>query len=276
MACDASVPPLQALVGHGYDVVATVLATLRPPSPAAPPSEIEALARSRSIPVASILRLDKAAVGLIASHRPDVIVVACFPWRLPEPVRTLPPLGCLNVHPSLLPVGRGPEPVFWTLRRGERRTGATVHLMDAGFDTGPILAQIAIATPFGARAGTIERELMALGGELLDETLPKLAAGTIVPVPQDDALSTAAPVPTAVDFVVPTNLPAAWSYAFVRGVAGFAGPLTVLAGSPSRPVRIVDAVDFSPDAEMDEPVMDEGNGQVRVRFRPGVVRFRLR
>jgi methionyl-tRNA formyltransferase len=60
----------------------------------------------------------------------DAVVVACFPWKLPPALLARPRLGGLNVHPSLLPLGRGPEPVFWTLRRGERRTGATIHRLD--------------------------------------------------------------------------------------------------------------------------------------------------
>ena len=272
MACAASQPPLAALLDGGFDVRAVVL-------PAGLGGQRErgdglgALARSRGAPVLAVRRLGQEEIAAIAAHRPDAVVVACFPWKLPPPLLALPPLGCLNVHPSLLPVGRGPEPVFWTLRRGERRTGATVHLMDAGFDTGPIVAQAAIDVPEGIRAPDLEGRLMALGARLLTDALPRLAAGAIAPVPQDDALATFAPVPSAADFVVPTNLPARWAYTFVRGVAPLDGPLTLHVGPTRQRYPIRDALDHAPDGVIEEPVVDEGSGVLRVRFKPGVVRL---
>ena len=222
----------------------------------------------------ALARLDAAAIATIAAHRPDAVVVACFPWRLPEALLAAPRLGCLNVHPSLLPVGRGPEPVFWTLRRGERQTGATVHRMDAGFDTGPILAQTAIATPAGVRAAALEARLAALGGRLAARALADLAAGTARPVPQDDAGATAAPVPGPEDWVVPTNLPARWAFNFARGVAGLGGPLTLLVGATGERFALRDALGCDDGATLDAPSRRDGDALV-VRFRPGVATFAL-
>ena len=274
MACAASQPPLAALLDGGFDVRAVVLPAGLGEHPKQGDS-IGALARSRGAPVLEIQRLGQEEIATIAAHRPDAVVVACFPWKLPPPLLALPPLGCLNVHPSLLPVGRGPEPVFWTLRRGERRTGATVHGMDAGFDTGPIVAQAAIDVPEGVRAPALEWRLMELGGRLVVEALPKLAAGEIVPAPQDDARATMAPVPRAADWVVPTNLPAGWAFNFARGVAPLGGPLALHVGATGEQYAIRDAVDWAAEGELAAPAVDEGDGVLRVRFRPGWVRFRV-
>ena len=209
----------------------------------------------------------------VRRSRPDVVVAACFPWRLPRDVLDLPPLGCLNIHPSLLPYGRGPDPVFWTYRRGERETGVTVHQMDAGFDTGPILARATVPVPVGGRAPDLERELMAEGGRLVASVLPLLASGEITPVQQDERRATEAPAPTAADFELPTNWDAERAFTFAYSVAPLNGPLAVRLEATKERIPVRDALDFSRDEQMAEAVSDEGRGVVRVRFRGGSVRF---
>jgi methionyl-tRNA formyltransferase len=213
-----------------------------------------------------------AASAALRDAAPQVAVAACFPWRLLRAAREAPPLGILNVHPSLLPAGRGPHPVFWTLRRGERVSGVTVHRMDAGLDTGPIVAQAEMPVPEGVRAPELERELMTRGGRLLVEALPGLLHGTRVPRPQTTAGISYAPQPSAADWTIASSLPAAWAWRFARGVAPLGGPLTVIAGGAT--IRVVDALDWSPDEPVQERRVDEGDGVIRVRFSPGWVRFR--
>jgi methionyl-tRNA formyltransferase len=268
MRCDFSVAPLRALLAAGFDVRAVVLPGV------GSASELDRIAEAAGVPRLQIEGLRDPAVGdAIAEHRSDVIVVACFPWKLPRRLLELPPLGCLNVHPSLLPIGRGPEPVFWTLRRGERRTGATIHRMDRGLDTGPILAQDAIAVPEGIRAPELERRLSGLGARLLVPALDAMLAGTATLGPQDDAMATHAPVPGAADFVVPTNLPARWAYNFVRGAAPLGGPLELHLLATRERIRLRDALDYSPDTVLDHPLIPQPDGSLLVQFKPGTVRL---
>ena len=237
------------------------------------PQTIDDLARAAGVPV--LLMRDAChphALATIAAHQPDVIAVACFPRRLRAALLDLPRLGCLNVHPSLLPLGRGPEPVFWTLRRGERRTGVTIHRMDAGLDTGPISLQEGIAVPEGIRAPDLERHLAGIGGRLLVRAIDDLATGQAVLTAQDDALATTAPVPTGTDFVVPTNLPARWVFNFVRGVAPLDGPLELLVLATGGRFRIGDALDYSSDGVLDGPIILQAD-EIIARFTPGTVRF---
>src|SRR3712207_3286729 len=143
-SCITALPPLTALLEAGFEVPAVVLAR----QPGRRLDEIQRVAASASIPVVWV-NSAAGATEAIRSVAPQVAVAACFLWRLPREAFETPPLGILNVHPSLLPAGRGPEPVFWTLRRGEPVTGVTVHRMDEGFDTGPIVAQAEIPVPEG-------------------------------------------------------------------------------------------------------------------------------
>ncbi len=165
--CAASAPPLASLLAAGYRVTAIVLAGHLGPFLTEP----ERLAADYDIPLRWVASAAEAA-AILRAESPDVAVAACFPWRLGRIARATPHLGILNVHPSLLPTGRGAEPVFWTLRRGESVTGATVHQMDAGLDTGPIVAQATIEVPAGIRAPDLEWQVMTLGGQLLVEALP--------------------------------------------------------------------------------------------------------
>jgi len=265
-SCGAATPPLAALLEAGHEIATVILA--RPPS--ARLGETQRIAGDSGVPVVWVRSAAEAAATLRALA-PDAAVAACFPWRLPRPATEIPPLGILNVHPSLLPAGRGAEPVFWTLRRGERITGVTVHRMDAGFDSGPIVAQEAIPVPEGIRAPDLERDLMSRGARLLIDALPVLAARTLQLRPQPRDGLTLAPVPTAADWTMMPALPAAWAWRFARGVAPLRGPLTVIAGGAVIPVR--DALGWSPHERLPERVIDDGDGTIRVRFTPGWVRF---
>jgi methionyl-tRNA formyltransferase len=271
-SCAAALPPLTALLEAGHEIPAVVLAR----QPGRRLGDTQRVAEKVGIPVIWVRAVAEAAAALRAAApraaAPRVAVAACFPWRLPGTVTEVPPLGILNVHPSLLPAGRGAEPVFWTLRRGERVTGVTVHRMDAGLDTGPIAAQAEAPVAGGVRAPELERELMTLGGRLLVEALPALEAGTLRPWAQSTEGVSLSPVPSGADWTISPLLPAAWAWNFARGVAPLRGPLTVVAGGTVIPVA--DALDWSADERLPERVVDEGDGTVRVRFAPGWVRFR--
>jgi methionyl-tRNA formyltransferase len=273
MACEASGPPLAALLAAGVDVPLLVIGEIGAVAAGsvAGDSAPELLARAAGMAVIRRGRVDAALIETVRRFAPEAIAVACFPFRLPPALLALPSLGCFDVHPSLLPRGRGPEPVFWTLRRGERETGATVFRMDERFDAGPIVAQTRVSVAPGMRAPELEGELMTLGGRLLAASLPALASGALRPMPQDDARATSASVPTPADWLMSPTLPAGWAWAFARGVAPLGGPLAVQIGREAIPVR--DALAYDADASLAAPSIALGDGTLQVRFRPGWVRF---
>lgn len=121
---------------------------------------------------------------------PDAAVVVAYGRLISPRVLSIPRLGFVNVHPSLLPRHRGPSPVEWAILSGDAETGVSTMLLDEGMDTGPILLQR--STPIEPRehAPELEVRLALLGAELLVETLAGLVGGTIAPKPQDPALAT--------------------------------------------------------------------------------------
>jgi methionyl-tRNA formyltransferase len=124
----------------------------------------------------------------------DVIVVAAFGQILPPAILGMPPLGCINVHPSLLPKYRGAAPINWTIINGESKTGVTTYLMDEGMDTGPILLSRQVEIKEDDTAEELGEQLAALGGDLAQETVQGLKEKGLQPIPQDEKGATYAPL----------------------------------------------------------------------------------
>ena len=115
---------------------------------------------------------------LIAPYGPDLLICNGFPWLIPDDALSVPRLGAINIHPSLLPRWRGPTPVSWAIRTGEREIGTTVHRMDASFDTGPVLAQGAVTLPEDAWSWEeLGPQLSKLGAQLLPRALERVEKG---------------------------------------------------------------------------------------------------
>lgn len=228
----------------------------------------------RGIPVFEVGGLTAPAVyEVLAGYEPAAICVACFDRRIPTALRSLPRYGCLNVHPSLLPAHRGPAPLFWAVRAGERETGVTIHFVDAGLDSGDILLQASIAIPDGIFGHELEARCAARGGELLVAALHALEAGTATPRPQPEAPASYEPWPSADDFHISTDRSARWAFNFIRGVDHWdIVPVLLVAG---REVQICEAISFDPQAVLGRLWRREG-GRLWVQCRPGVLEVRIK
>ncbi len=133
---------------------------------------------------------DADVVARLESYRPDIIVVAAYGRLLPPEVLAIPPFGCLNLHPSLLPRHRGPAPVAGAILAGHDVTGVSLMLLDEGMDTGPVIAQRERPIREFDDAATLTEALFADGATLLVETLPGWIGGSTPAVEQDGNLTT--------------------------------------------------------------------------------------
>ncbi len=159
------------------------------------PPPVKELAQSGGIPVYQPTSLrSKEVVGRIASLRPDLIVVVAYGKILPKAILELPPLGCVNVHGSLLPKYRGAAPIQWSVINGEAVTGVTTMYMDEGLDTGDMLLKA--ETPVGRdeTSGELFERLSVMGADLLVETIEKIKLGCAPREKQNDAEATYAPM----------------------------------------------------------------------------------
>jgi methionyl-tRNA formyltransferase len=179
-------PTLNALTAS-HEVVGVVTQPDRPAGRGRdlkePPVKVAAL--EHGVPVFQPRSLGSSeAMARLAAWRPDAIVVAAFGQLLPQDVLDLPPHGCLNVHASLLPRWRGAAPVAAAILAGDEMTGVTVMKMDAGLDTGSILAQREEPIWADDTRATLTERLSYVGAELLVETLPPYLVGDLEPHPQ--------------------------------------------------------------------------------------------
>lgn len=124
-------------------------------------------------------------IHCLQGYAPDVVVMASFDQILSPATLAVPSQGWLNVHPSLLPRHRGPEPIYWTIANGDHDAGITIHLTEARIDAGPILAQRRIEVRPDDTAGTLTKRLVTEGLGALDETLAALKSGRARPRPID-------------------------------------------------------------------------------------------
>ncbi|MDP1884434.1 MAG: methionyl-tRNA formyltransferase [Candidatus Moranbacteria bacterium] len=148
-------------------------------------SPVRIVAEKNGIPVFTPAKLHAEAVEELRSLKPDLIILVAYGKILPQAVLDLPRLGAINIHPSLLPKFRGPSPIQNALLAGEKITGTTIMLMDAGIDTGDILRQKEIAINPDETYVELAEKLSGFSAELLLETLDGFLAGKIVPQKQD-------------------------------------------------------------------------------------------
>ncbi len=191
-----AIPSLSGLI-EDHEVVGVVTQPDRPAGRGRKTHQpaVKQLALHHRIPVLQPERVrDSTTLEQISALRPELIIVAAYGQILPQELLDLPTRGCLNVHASLLPRWRGAAPIQAALLAGDAQTGVTIMVMDAGLDTGPILSQRSVPVPSEATAGSLSSTLAQLGAELLIETIPPYLGGQLLPIPQDDAQATAAPL----------------------------------------------------------------------------------
>jgi methionyl-tRNA formyltransferase len=230
---DAALPAMDALVESKHSVVAVVSGPDRPRGRGMEirPSPVKRRASELGLDVLQPQTLRSEVVqNQLKGLGADVFVFTAYGLIVPAQVLIMRPLGCINLHFSLLPQLRGAAPVQWALIQGLEETGATVMQMDEGLDTGPILAQDRERIEKDDTAGSLERRLAAKGGALLVRVLDSLERSSAQPTPQDDSRATYAPKLKVEDARIDWSLPAEEISARVRafnpkpGAWGMLGP----------------------------------------------------
>jgi methionyl-tRNA formyltransferase len=235
---DFAAIPLETLArDQRYQVVGVVTQPDRPAgrgrAPEPPP--VKRAAERLGLPVLQPETLrDPAAVEQLAALKPDVGVVAAYGEILRKNVLAIPPLGYLNIHPSLLPLHRGPAPVTGAILAGDAETGVTVMLLESKMDAGPILAQRRVPLPPDARAEPLTRELFEIGADMLVDALERYGAGEIAPTPQDDGAATYTMMLQKPDGAIDWGAPAARIERMTRAYDPWPGAQTTWRGQPLK------------------------------------------
>lgn len=188
-----AVPSLTLLLEHGFDVVA---AYTQPDKPVGRkrvlvPSAVNQLAFKNSLPIVQPESLkDDDAFDLFATFAPDLCIVVAYGKLIPKRYLDVPRFGFLNVHPSLLPVWRGPSPIQAVILNGDEKTGVSIMLLDDEMDHGPLLAQTTISLDHTEYYSDLSGRLARIGADLLVDATTKHLLDGIQPYDQDHEAAT--------------------------------------------------------------------------------------
>ncbi len=206
----------------------------------------------------------------LAQLSPDVIVVAAFGKILPVEVLNMPPFGCINIHPSLLPKHRGPTPIEGAILAGDDCIGVTIMLMDSGVDSGPILSQKRMPIEPEDSAESLTIKLAHIGAHLLEEILPLWLSHAIIPQPQNDDLASYTKLISKEQGEIDWHLPALEVWRRVRAFQPWPGCYTWWQG---KILKVIDASHFP--AVQGEPgrVIALARGGVGVQTTEGILQL---
>lgn len=237
---DFGVPSLQALADGPDDVVAVVTQPDRRKGRGkklAPPP-VKLLAEALGIPVLqpTKIRTEEFRNGLL-SYQPDLIVVTAYGRILPPSLLDLTPMGCINVHGSLLPLHRGAAPIQWSVIKGDKEVGVTIIRMDEGMDTGDMLLQASITSAPDETAGTLFDKMAQLGSETLLRAIKGLKDGTIAAAQQDHDQATEAPMLKKSDGLIDWSKNGADLECLIRGLDPWPSAFCICKGKRLRLFR---------------------------------------
>jgi len=229
-----AVPTLQHLLAHPeFEVLAVITQPDRPRGRGQEVSfsAVKQTALAAKIPVHQPEKIRAPEVQeLLQSYSPDFIVIIAYGQIIPARLLPIPKHGWINLHASLLPKYRGAAPINWAIVNGETRTGLTTMRIDAGMDTGDILLQHEYGIEPNETAAALTTRLSEAGAPLMAETLRGLAAGNIIPRPQDHSQATLAPILKRDDGRIDWNRTAQEIHTRMRGFAPWPGAYSVFRG----------------------------------------------
>lgn len=229
-----AVNTLELLVIKGHQVVGVVTQPDRPQGRGQKllPSPVKVKALELGLTVYQPEKIKEPAfIEILRKLQLEAVVVVAYGQILPPEILRLPPMGCINVHASLLPKYRGAAPLHWAIINGEKETGVTTMLMDEGLDTGPMLLKKSIKIDDQMTVGQLHDQLAILGAELLVETLEKIASGQVVPVPQDEAQASYAPLLSKEHEKINWNNKKEDIHNLIRGMNPWPGAYTLFKGA---------------------------------------------
>ena len=269
-----AVPALQALLDSRHSVVAVYTQPDRPAGrgrrPAASPVKQLAVQCGIAVCQPGTLKTPEAQAEL-RSFRPDLMVVVAYGLILPEAVLATPGLGCVNVHASLLPRWRGAAPIQRAIEAGDAETGVCLMQMEAGLDTGPVLATARCPITGTDTGGALHDRLAEQGADLLAGNLDALASGQLPAQPQDDSLATYAGKLDKREAVIDWEQPAVQIARKVRAFNPWPVAQTLFHG---RQLRIWQAVPLAgPAGQLPGTVLATGRDGIDVACGDGVLRL---
>ena len=268
-----AVPALVSLVHSEHQVIAVYTRLDKPCGRGRGISEspVKHIAEEMGLEVRQLESFKKADdVVDLTGLKPDIIVVASFGIILPQSVLDISPYGCLNLHPSLLPLYRGPTPIPAAILSGDDVTGTSVMLIDKNIDSGPILAQRKVPIEPSDTTKSLTEKLAIVSADLLMETLPGWLSRTIMLWPQRHEDATYTKMLNKDDGVLEWQLPAIELWRRVR--AYYPWPVAFSSWNGKR-IRVLEAVPKQGQLGEVGSIIDLGCGEVGVQTGNGILKL---
>ncbi len=225
-----AVPALEALINSEVEVMCVITQPDRPKGRSlglafSPVKEV-AMENNLTLHQPNRVREKEFIDQVLRPLKPDVIIVAAFGQILPKAILHLPPLGCINIHPSLLPKFRGAAPIQRAIMEGEKETGVTIMFMDEGEDTGDIILQEKMEIATSDSAETLSQRLAYLSARLIQKTLNLAQNGPVPHQPQDHDRASYAPKLRKEDGLIDWEKSALEIHNLIRGTIPWPGAYT--------------------------------------------------
>ena len=278
---DIAAECLKALYAAGHDICAVYTRRDKPVGRkqvlTAPPVKEVALEHGTPVFQPRTLR-DGSEDENIRALAPELIVVVAYGRILPKDILDVPPLGCVNVHASLLPKYRGAAPINWAVINGDTETGITTFFLKHEIDTGEVIQQVRVPIADTDNVGIVHDKLMLLGGRLVVETVDAILAGTVKSIPQEEmaVVGELRPAPKIFKDTcrIDWNRPVKRIYDFVRGLSPYPAAWTELVqpGGESVVVKIFETEKIGESHQLVPGTLQtDGKTYIRVAAEDGFV-----
>jgi len=271
---DFAVPSLEILLDHGYDVPAVITAADKPGGRhGILESAVKKFAVSRGIPVMQPLKMkDPDFLEELRALKADLQIVVAF-RMMPEVVWSMPPLGTMNLHGSLLPKYRGAAPINWAIINGEKETGVTTFLLKHEIDTGDLLFQEHIPIGENDTAGELHDRMMQIGANLVLKSVQAIERNEAQPFPQPDEAATHAPKIFTETCRINFNQPTLQAHNFIRGLSPYPGAWTMLDGKTLKILRAEKVYDNELPPTLPGAFSSDSKKWLHVRTTDGFIRI---
>lgn len=223
-------------------------------------------AQQAGIDVLDLSQSPERILPQLEALRVDVLMMACYSKRLPAPLFDYPACGSYNLHPSLLPAYRGPEPVFWQLKHGAQ-TGVSWHRVSNEFDAGDIVAQKTVRLDDGLSYEEVNTRLAEAGSALVPDLVSQFGNGSLQSVAQKSDAASYYPYPQADDFVLDTAGSARQAFNFMRATQSFSYPYRCR--YQGRDYRLAQALDYDNNSSLESAEVQ--GERLFIPFKQGVL-----
>lgn len=234
---DFAVLPLKALIEDGHEISLVVTQPDKPKGRGHKmmPPPVKVCASEHGIPTYQPLSMKTdEAFEVLTKENADLFIVAAYGQILPQRILDIPKHGCVNIHASLLPKYRGAAPIQWCIINGETETGVTTMQMNAGLDTGDMLAKEVVEISESETGESLHDKLAEAGVSAIRKTVKQIEDGTLSPEKQDDSKSCYAPMIDKTTGILDFSKPAKELYNLIRGLNSYPYASTTYEGTPFK------------------------------------------